>query len=331
MTPSKPIAPRPSAAPRDIQTVAVAGATGQVGREIVRGLLARGLTVRALVRNPDKLAGLVGGPSGTLELRRLELTDAGALRGQLAGVDAVLSALGKTNQRGGAPRRSVDVDANLELLAEASREEVRRFGFVSVAEASLEHPVAMVRMKGEVEHAIEKSGLDFVIVQPTGYFSDLWQLLEMARRGTVWIVGDGAMRFNPIHPRDVAETLIGTLLEGPRRARLPIGGPETFDSHGLVAVCEKALRRTVRTRSVPLWLALAATAAIKPFHEETWQLANFFVGNVAYARRNLGDDASLPVAGQLRLADYFRDRLLEEARSGDEVSSTGESPALSTF
>ncbi|MEM1182695.1 MAG: SDR family oxidoreductase, partial [Acidobacteriota bacterium] len=297
---------QPSNANPSIRTVAVAGATGHVGREIVRHLLSQGLAVRALVRNPAKLAGLDDTLPGVLDLRSVQLTDASSIRGELAGVDAVVSALGKTTQRGGASRRAVDVEANLDLLAEAQRSGVPRFGFVSVAEADVEHPVAMVRMKGEVERASEESGLDYVIVQPTGYFSDLWQLVEMARRGTFWIVGDGAMRFNPIDPRDVAEVMVRTLLGGHPRRRLPIGGPETFDSAGLVAVCEEALGRTVRTRHVPLWLALGAMAAIKPFHEDTWQLANFFVGNVAYARRELDDDASLPVAGQRRLIDYFR-------------------------
>lgn len=306
-----------------IQHVAVAGATGHVGREIVQLLLSRGVRVRALVRNPSKLAGL----DGPLETRRVQLTDAPSIRGQLDGVDAVVSALGKTTQRGGASRRAVDVDANLALLAEAQRVGVGRFGFVSVAEARPDHPVAMVRMKGEVEQAIEESGLDYVIVQPTGYYSDLWQLLEMARRGTYWIIGDGAMRFNPIHPRDVAEVVVEELLHGAPRRRLPIGGPESFDSAGLVAVCEAVLGRSVRTRHVPLWLARAAAAALRPLHEDTWQLADFFIGNVVYARRELADDASLPVAGTLRLEDYFRTRLLDEALDGADVAPSSPVPS----
>ena len=315
--------------PVAIESVAVAGATGQVGREIVRTLLNRGVSVRALVRNPAKLADqLAGSPLEKLDIRRIELADEGSIRGQLDNIDTVISALGKTLQRGGASRRAVDVDANLNLLAEAQRAGVRRFGFVSVAEASLDHPVAMVRMKGEVEQAIEESGLDHVIVQPTGYFSDLWQLFEMARKGTFWVVGDGAMRFNPIHPREVAEVLVNHLSGGEARARLPIGGPETFDSAGLVAVCEQVLGRPVRVRHLPLWLARGATAALRLFHEDTWQLADFFVGNIAYARREQANDASQPVAGSERLIDYFRDRL--QAESHDLAHATPASRSSSS-
>ncbi|MEO1368135.1 MAG: NAD(P)H-binding protein, partial [Acidobacteriota bacterium] len=138
-----------------IQHVAVVGATGHVGLEVVRALLARGVRVRALVRNPAKLSGL----KGALDIRRVQVTEPDSIRDQLSGVDAVVSALGKTTQRGGASRRTVDVDANLHLIAEARRSGVRRFGFVSVAFADPGHPVAMVRMKGEVERALEESGL----------------------------------------------------------------------------------------------------------------------------------------------------------------------------
>ena len=45
-------------------TTAVIGATGRAGREIVRGLLARGAAVAALVRDPDKARRAFGEPDG---------------------------------------------------------------------------------------------------------------------------------------------------------------------------------------------------------------------------------------------------------------------------
>jgi uncharacterized protein YbjT (DUF2867 family) len=46
-----------------MMTAAVIGATGRVGSEIVRGLLARGDPVAALVRDPDKARHAFGEPS----------------------------------------------------------------------------------------------------------------------------------------------------------------------------------------------------------------------------------------------------------------------------
>jgi nucleoside-diphosphate-sugar epimerase len=49
-----------------MMTAAVIGATGRVGSEIVRGLLARGDPVAALVRDPDKARHAFGEPVGGL-------------------------------------------------------------------------------------------------------------------------------------------------------------------------------------------------------------------------------------------------------------------------
>ena len=285
--------------------VAVAGATGNAGKAIVGELLANGADVRALVRSPEKLGEL----SSHVDVRIVQATEPESVRGSLDGVDVVISALGKTTQRGGASRRDVDVGANLTLLREAQAAGVSRFGFISVATASADHPVAMIRMKGEVEHAIEASGLPFVIVQPTGYYSDLWQMLEMARRGSLWTFGDGRMRFNPIDPRDLAEFTVRRVLdEGSASQRLAIGGPETLDSYDIARVCERVLGHRVKVRRIPLWVARAGITALRPFHRELWQLLDFFLGNVEYARRSLDNDASMPAYGRRRLEDYFRER-----------------------
>jgi uncharacterized protein YbjT (DUF2867 family) len=53
-------------------TTAVIGATGRVGSEIIRGVLARGEEVPALVRDPDKARRAFGEPDG-LDIRATRL------------------------------------------------------------------------------------------------------------------------------------------------------------------------------------------------------------------------------------------------------------------
>jgi nucleoside-diphosphate-sugar epimerase len=72
-------------------TVAVTGATGFMGRYLVRALLARGARVVAVVRNPDRVPALA---AAGVELRRADLADRAALAAGFAGVDAVLSNAG---------------------------------------------------------------------------------------------------------------------------------------------------------------------------------------------------------------------------------------------
>lgn len=68
--------------------VAVLGASGRAGSEITKELVARGHTVVAIARNPEKL------PSGEgITPMAGDASDAGKLAEQIKGVDAVISAL----------------------------------------------------------------------------------------------------------------------------------------------------------------------------------------------------------------------------------------------
>ncbi len=68
--------------------VAVTGATGFFGAHIVEALLERGLRVRAVVRNPDRLPAL--GRMRGVEIARADLLDREALEAAFRGVDAVV-------------------------------------------------------------------------------------------------------------------------------------------------------------------------------------------------------------------------------------------------
>lgn len=74
-------------------STAVIGATGRIGSEIVRGLLARGDAVAALVRDPGKARGAFGEPGG-LRIRPTRLDDPRDLTGALDGIRTVFIAMG---------------------------------------------------------------------------------------------------------------------------------------------------------------------------------------------------------------------------------------------
>jgi putative NADH-flavin reductase len=104
--------------------IVVLGATGRTGRLIVEQALARGHEVAALVRSPDKLAGM-----NHLELLRGDPRDADALTDAMSGQDAVASALG--------PRSANDdkllPDCTNSIVAAMRRAGVRRVVALSSA------------------------------------------------------------------------------------------------------------------------------------------------------------------------------------------------------
>ncbi|MFJ3763486.1 NAD(P)-dependent oxidoreductase [Streptomyces sp. NPDC090082] len=103
----------------------VFGATGGIGREIVRQALASGHEVTAVVRDPARLTAT----GARLAVLRADLTDPEALRPAVAGRDAVLSGLGART------RADAGVTAPLtrSVLTAMAAERTRRLLVVSAA------------------------------------------------------------------------------------------------------------------------------------------------------------------------------------------------------
>lgn len=295
---------------RGLEIVAVAGATGNAGKEIVRALSARGLRVRALVRAPERL-----GEVRELceQIRVVDVTEAASLAGALDGADGLISAVGKTRQRDKTPREKVDVEANRNLFAEATRANVNKIGFISVAGAVHDHPAVMMRMKADAEDALKSAGKPYVIVQPGGYFSDLWEAFQMCRRGTFYCLGDGQVRFNPISLSDLGEFAVSRFLSVTNRCvTLPVGGPQVLTMPELAEICGKILRRKVRVIHIPMWAGKAIVPLFRPFSRNWWELAQFFVESIDYFSKH-ADQQVLPSYGSDRVAEYLSGRYAKEA------------------
>ena len=96
-------------------TTAVIGATGRVGSEIVRGLLARGETVAALVRDPGKARRAFGEPGG-LHIRPTRLDDPRDLAEAFKGVRTVFIAMGSIGIEGVLQRIAINAAAGISSI-----------------------------------------------------------------------------------------------------------------------------------------------------------------------------------------------------------------------
>ncbi|MEU2561787.1 NAD(P)H-binding protein [Streptomyces longispororuber] len=150
----------------------VFGATGGIGGEIVRQALASGHHVTAVVRDPARLAAI----GDRLDVVRADLTDAGALRGAVAGRDAVLSGLGA---RGRADARAgVATRLTVPVLRAMEAEGTRRLLVVSAA------PLAPAV---EREALADRVALALVGRVFKAVYDDLRALeAELARSATDW-------------------------------------------------------------------------------------------------------------------------------------------------
>ncbi|MEL7320187.1 MAG: NAD(P)H-binding protein [Pseudomonadota bacterium] len=207
------------------KTVCVAGATGTIGRAVVRECVARGHTVTALVRSEQ--AGDLPELAGA-DVRVVDVGQQMDVSLALADItpDVVISCLAS---RSGSPQdaEAIDLHANMHLLIASESQAVQRFVLLSAICVQRPH-LAFQKAKLEFEAALKASPIAHTIVRPTAFFKSLSGQVERVKAGKPFLIfGNGELtRCKPISDADLARFTVGSL-DDPAAvgAELPIGGP----------------------------------------------------------------------------------------------------------
>ncbi|MDX2439054.1 MAG: hypothetical protein QNK40_00725, partial [Desulfobacterales bacterium] len=89
-----------------------------------------------------------------------------------------------------------------------------------------------------------KSGLEYCIIRPNGFFSDMTEFYTMAKKGRVYLFGDGELKTNPIHGEDLAAVCVEAIDKPDQEIK--VGGPETFTHNKIAAAAFEACMFKVR-------------------------------------------------------------------------------------
>jgi len=202
-------------------TVLVTGATGRVGRHVVAGLRAAGVTVRALVRTPD-LAGL---PSD-VELVQGDIYDPEAVRRAAADVDAAFLLW---------PAFSADG------AAAAVAELPRRVVYLSSLNAS------SGGVWGDVEELLRQAGKDWTFLRAGGFAVNAQSWAEDIRTGDVVRLPYPQAGRSLIHERDIAAVAVLTLLNDRHGGQTyDLTGPEVLTQAEQVETIARAVGKEIR-------------------------------------------------------------------------------------
>ena len=176
-----------------MKRVLVAGSTGYLGRFIVQNLIAKNIRPVALARSSGKLEEF----QPDIDIFEAEVTNARSIINCCDGVDVVISSLGITRQQDGLSYMDVDYQANLNLLNEAKRSGVKKFIYVSALHGDKLKHLKIFEAKEKFVKELSGSGLDYCVVRPTGFFSDMTEFYKMADNGRVYLFGRGEYQSNP--------------------------------------------------------------------------------------------------------------------------------------
>ncbi len=277
--------------------VLVGGATGYLGRHVVRELGLRGHSVRALAPDRDKLEQL---SESTDDIVAANVCEPGQLEGCCVGVDAVISTIGLMRASTRTSFHDVDYLGNRNLLREALDAGVRRFIYTSVLQRPGMDKLAIVKAKLAFEHELEQAGIGHTILRPNGYFSDMDQFLNMARKGRVWVFNNGQFKVNPIDGADVALAAVDAVHDGPTLVEL--GGPEVLTHEDIAQAAFSALDTPSRITSIPAFVAHGLATAMHHLTPSRIHGAPEFVLTV------VSRDLIAPTTGTTTLSEHFRSK-----------------------
>jgi uncharacterized protein YbjT (DUF2867 family) len=228
--------------------VLLAGATGYLGRFIAKELIKQAYPTKIIVREGKE----INPEDGSLETVHAEVTRMESLVGVMEGIDTVISTVGITKQKDGLSYMDVDYQANKNLLELAKSSGVRKFIYVASLNGERLSHLKMAEAKERFVEELKQSGLDYCIVRPNGFFSDMAEFLKMAKKGKAELFGDGSYRMNPIHGADLAQVCVNAIQADEKT--IEVGGPEVFTHNEMVELAFHTIGKPVKISYMPEWI-----------------------------------------------------------------------------
>jgi len=235
-----------------IQSVMLTGATGFVGRSVVRELLAKGLRPVCLVRSAEKLRAQhrdVASERFTPIVG--SLSDRGALREAAEQSQAAIHLVGIIIARPlrGQTFAAIHTRGTVYVVDAVQRAGIRRYAHMSALGARAGAVSAYHRTKWAAEEYVRRSGLDWTIFRPSlihGPDGEFMQLIKRFMCGLVPPVipyfGSGQAKVQPVSVKDVAACFVRSLAIPDTIGKvIPLGGPKAFSWVELYNACRAVM------------------------------------------------------------------------------------------
>ncbi|UWX58520.1 NAD(P)-dependent oxidoreductase [Chlorobaculum sp. MV4-Y] len=322
--------------------VFVVGATGYIGKFVVRELVARGYEVVSFARprsgvnasttEDETRRQLKGSEVRFGDVSNMESLLHNGIRGEH--FDAVVSCL--TSRNGGikdswnidyqATRNSLDVG----IAAGISQ-------FVLLSAICVQKPMLeFQRAKLKFEKELRESGVTYSIVRPTAFFKSIAGQIEKVKNGKPYVMfGDGKLTAcKPISEGDLAR-FIADCLEDPEKQNkiLPIGGPgEPVTNLDQALMLFELLGREPKLKKMPIQIfdvIIPVLTLISKFLPSFAEKAEFARIGKYYCSESMlvwdpvakrYDADATPSYGTETLRDFYQ-RVLKEGLAGQELGA----------
>jgi uncharacterized protein YbjT (DUF2867 family) len=231
--------------------ILVTGATGNIGSELVKQLIAKSVDARVVTRDENKVSHL----NPAIEAVIGDRQDPIVIKKALQGTDKVFLLPVLIDEKHEADRLLID---------EAKRANVDRIVMISsgVLRSNPRNPIGVLHR--EVELLIEESGIPWTVLRPGGFTSNALRFWADTIKSLATVfnpTGDG--KSAPIAPYDIAAVAaVALTASGHEGKTYYLTGPELLSTHDQVNILSKIIGQPIQCIDIPAEVAAERLASV---------------------------------------------------------------------